>query len=110
MQRLAASIKSIRKVRDLAHDYPELLGPKFGHLVYQTNVPVIAVAEVLGVTEASVYRWFFGQCDISEENREHVKKLAKCLVSAVKSGQLPTYGSLEARTKILKTITSKVVA
>ena len=97
MNRLAASPKNIRRVKDMRDAYPNKLGPKLGLLVYAANVPVSAVAEVLDVTEATFYRWIFGQCEISEDNRPKVMVVGKKISSAVKAKTLPVYGGLNHR-------------
>ncbi len=101
MRKLAASTKNIRRVKDVRASNPNLLGPKFGLLVYTANVPASSVAGLLKVTEASFYRWIFGECEISSANRTGVLELGKKISTAVKAGQLPVYGGLAVRHKAL---------
>lgn len=39
---------------------PQLLGVQLGRYCIANNIPVIEVAEALGVTRAAVYNWFSG--------------------------------------------------
>lgn len=105
MKNLAASRKNINRVVLTAKEHPDCIGPKFGLLVYRTNLPVPQVAEALGVTKATVYRWFFAMCDVSDENKPSVIKLGKAITKAYKKGDtLPVYGSLADRVAVLDDI------
>lgn len=104
MKNLAASQKNINRVVLTAREHPDCIGPKFGLLVYRTNLPVPQIAEALGVTKATVYRWFFATCDISEENIGRVVKLGKAITRAYKANTLPVYGSLADRVAVLDTL------
>ena len=104
MKNLAASRKNINRVVLTAKEHPDCIGPKFGLLVYRTNLPVPQVAEALGVTKATVYRWFFATCDVSDENKVLVVKLGKAITRAYKANTLPVYGSLADRVAVLDSI------
>lgn len=108
MKKLAASLKNINRVVVTSHEYPECLGPKFGLLVYRTNLPVPQVAAALGVTKATVYRWFFADCDISEDNIGNVMRFGKAITRAYKDGTLPVYGTLVDRVEVLDEILKDV--
>ena len=104
MTKLAASPKNIKRVRNMRAERPELLGPKFGLLIYASNVPASAVAQHLDITEASLYRWMFGSRDISKDNRPKVLAAGKKLSEAVKQGKLPVFGDLNDRRKALLSV------
>ena len=76
--------------------------------MYRTNLPVPQVAIALGVTKATMYRWFYGTCDISEDNVDVVRKAGRAIVKAHKAGSLPVYGSLADRVVVLDEILKDV--
>ena len=108
MKKLAASQKNINRVVATARDNPDCIGPKFGLLVYRTNLPVPQVATALSVTKATMYRWFYGTCDISEDNIVVVRKAGKVITRAYKAGLLPVFGSLADRVAVLDEILKDV--
>ena len=54
-------------------------GVKLGRICIKHNVPVAQVAKYCGVTRATVYSWFKGETNPSEEHLPKMIKLAESL-------------------------------
>lgn len=49
-----------------------MLGVQLGRLVIYHNIPVVIVAQELGVTRAVVYNWISGKHDVGKHLRQKV--------------------------------------
>lgn len=94
-----ASRKNVEKVARLARANPNKLGPKFGVILYRSNIPASCAIAELGITEPTLYRWIFGKTDISEDRQPGVMALIKQLTKAKTSGILPAKGDVNQRTE-----------
>ena len=90
-----------QKIVDAAHRYPTAPGPQLGSLCYKARVPAAFIAQILGTTEQTVYRWFYHHVEIRDP--AHVKfvgKLIKALRYAIARNLLPVagdYGRIEEK-------------
>jgi hypothetical protein len=79
---------------------PEALGPMLGELVVEGNIPVEAVAELLNVSDVTVYRWMYGT--VSPRDADKILKLKRFLTilrKAKRARDLPLSGSVRERVK-----------
>lgn len=79
---------------------PEALGPMLGEMVIAGNLPVEAVAALLGVSDVTVYRWMYGI--VSPRDTVRTTKLRRLLVvlrKAQRANDLPLRGSMAERVK-----------
>jgi hypothetical protein len=77
---------------------PEALGPMLGELVVEGNIPVEAVAELLSVSDVTVYRWMYGT--VSPRDADKILKLKRFLTvlrKARRARDLPLSGTVRAR-------------
>lgn len=77
---------------------PEALGPALGSLITWGNIPVAAVADVLNVSEPTIYRWMFGYAKPRDKDKIiKIKKFLGILRKAKQSMDLPMYGTMAER-------------
>lgn len=73
------------------------LGPKLGYAAYNARVPAKLIAQMVGTTEQTMYRWYYG-CEPRRESRKRIKALTEILHFATKQQMLPmpepTHGEL----------------
>jgi hypothetical protein len=93
----AARIEDIQRAR--AAD-PEALGPILAELVIDGNVPVEAVAQLLVVSEPTVYRWMYGHSHPRDQDKiAKIKRLLTVLRKAKRAKDLPLSGTTKERVK-----------
>jgi hypothetical protein len=79
---------------------PEALGPMLGELVVEGNVPVEAVAELLSVSDVTIYRWMYGMVSPRDEKKiVKLKRLLTVLRKAKRARDLPLGGSVRERVR-----------
>jgi len=77
---------------------PDALGPILGELVIEGNVPVGAVAQLMGVSAVTVYRWMYGTVVPREPSRlNKLERLLTVLRKAKRAHTLPLGGSVPDR-------------
>ncbi len=54
---------------------PFYLGVKLAKICIKLDIPVVDVAEYLGVSRPTVYSWFMGKRDVAPKYAEQVQKL-----------------------------------
>jgi hypothetical protein len=87
---------------------PELLGPALGELVIESNVPVVAVAELLHVAEPTIYRWMYGESEPRDADKVlKLKRLLALLRKARKGKEFPLLGTTEARVELVVQLIEK---
>ncbi len=55
------------------------LGVRLGQACLERRLPVVQVAEALGVTRQTIYNWFTGAYDPTESHREAVERFLASL-------------------------------
>ena len=71
-------------------DTPDALGPMLGELMLPNGVPVEAVAEILAVSEPTIYRWLYGQsAPVDRDKIAKIKRLLTILRKAKRAKDLP---------------------
>lgn len=83
---------------------PFNLGPMLGEATVRAGIPPSVIGELLGVTHSTIFRWFFGQ---SAPHAVYSEKIGRCLAIltwGLDRGLLPTAGSKEQRTKVVKQV------
>lgn len=79
---------------------PDALGPMLAELIIEGNVPVEAVAELLHVSEPTVYRWMYGSSKPRDIDKiDKIKKLLTILRKAKRARDLPLAGNTKDRVK-----------
>lgn len=77
---------------------PEAIGPMLGELIIQGNIPVAAAAEILAVSEPTVYRWMYGHAKPTDKDKIlKIKRLLTVFRKAKRAKDLPLYGSAPVR-------------
>lgn len=90
-------IDDIRKAREAD---PEALGPILAELVIDGNVPVEAVAQLLVVSEPTIYRWMYGHSKPRDLDKiAKIKRLLTVLRKAKRAKDLPLSGTTKDRVK-----------
>lgn len=80
---------------------PEALGPILAELVIDGNVPVEAVAELLAVSEPTIYRWMYGHSKPRDADKiRKIKTLLTILRKAKRAKDLPLAGTTKERIKL----------
>lgn len=79
---------------------PEALGPIMAELIIEGNVPVEAVAQLLSVSEPTIYRWMYGYSKPRDLDKiAKIKKLLTVLRKAKRAKDLPLAGTTRDRVK-----------
>jgi hypothetical protein len=79
---------------------PEALGPIMAKLVIDGNVPVEAVAQLLSVSEPTIYRWMYGYSKPRDLDKiAKIKKLLTVLRKAKRAKDLPLSGTTRERVR-----------
>ncbi len=89
----AISDESRQRVYALHEQRPESIGLALGTVVLKTNVPFKAVAELLTASEATVYRWAYGEVEPRPVYHQHIKRLVTILKRALRAGDAPLSGT-----------------
>ena len=77
---------------------PDSLGPMLGEMVVEGNIPIAAVAELLSVSDVTVYRWMYGTVKpIDADKIVKLKRFLTVLRKAKRARALPLSGSIKAR-------------
>jgi hypothetical protein len=87
---------------------PEAPGPILGELIIEGNVPVEAVAELLRVSEPTIYRWMYGQSRPRDPDKIlKIKRLLTVLRKARRAKDLPLHGTTKERIKAVGPLVMK---
>lgn len=57
------------------------IGVRLGKICIENDIPVVDVANFLGVTRMTVYHWFKGKTNVLGKHQEEVNKLITKLIS-----------------------------
>jgi hypothetical protein len=100
--------EKVQQIKDARANNPDLLGPALGELVIEGNVPVCAVAELLHVSEPTIYRWMYGNHDPRDADKVlKLKRLLALLRKAKKGKDFPLLGTTEERVALVVQIIEK---
>lgn len=92
---------SMERILIASRNKPTEIGPKLGVLCIRGKVPAAFVGAVVGTTEQTVYRWFYGETDVTnQDRRKKVIRLTEILRYAISHTLLPVggdYGRIEER-------------
>ena len=58
---------------------PNLLGVKLGRICVARQIPMKDVAQYLGVSYPTVYKWFTGKADVNRKYFDQIEKLVEKL-------------------------------
>lgn len=87
---------------------PDALGPMMAELVIDGNVPIEAVAQLLRVSEPTVYRWMYGTSKPRDRDKiDKIKKLMTVLRKAKRAKELPLQGTTKERIKAMTPLVIK---
>lgn len=87
---------------------PESLGPAMAELMIDGNVPIEAVAQMLRVSEPTVYRWMYGTSKPRDPDKiDKIKKLMTVLRKAKRAKDLPLQGTTKERIKAMTPLVIK---
>lgn len=76
---------------------PKLVGLSLGVAVFKSNIPIKAVAQLLTASEATVYRWVYGEAEPRAVYHANISKLITILNRALKAGDAPMTGTTAQR-------------
>jgi hypothetical protein len=77
---------------------PNALGPMLGELVVEGHVPVEAVAQLLSVSDVTIYRWMYGTASPRDADKiVKIKRLLSILRKARRAKDLPLVGNVKTR-------------
>lgn len=86
------------QIRRARIDDPDALGPALGELVLDGNVPIDAVAELLSVSEPTIYRWMYAESHPRDRDKIlKIKRLLTVLRKAKRAKELPLSGTVAER-------------
>lgn len=98
-------LQDIAKAREAD---PEAYGPILAELVIEGNVPIEAVAELLRVSEPTIYRWMYGYSKPRDIDKiDKIKKLLTVLRKAKRARDLPLTGNTKERIKAMGPLVMK---
>jgi hypothetical protein len=77
---------------------PEAIGPILGELVIEGNIPVEGVAQLLQVSEPTVYRWMYGHAAPRDALiTARLKKFLTILRKSKRAKDTPLTGNMASR-------------
>lgn len=77
---------------------PDALGPMLGELVVEGHVPIEAVAQLLSVSDVTIYRWMYGTASPRDADKiVKIKRLLSILRKARRAKDLPLAGNIKTR-------------
>lgn len=80
---------------------PEAIGPILAELALDGNVPIEAIAELLLVSEPTVYRWMYGVSRPRDLDKiVKINRLITILRKAKRARDLPLAGTTKARVRL----------
>lgn len=89
-----------QQIADARAANPDALGPILGELVIEGNVPVEAVAELMSVSDVTIYRWMYGSVSPRDADKIlKLKRLITVLRKAKRARDLPLGGTMRERIK-----------
>jgi transcriptional regulator with XRE-family HTH domain len=86
---------------------PQAVGPRLGQISVTQNIPAKALADMLRISEPTVYRWFYGESEPRSVYIPNIKKVLRLLRVARTSGDLPLHGTYDERIDELREIILK---
>lgn len=90
--------KKIAEIHELLKANPESIGLILGSLIVDNNVPIKGVASLLAVSEPTIYRWMYGDCEPRDEDKiRKIKQVITTLRKARRANDLPLMGPMEVR-------------
>lgn len=89
----AITEESRQRVYEMHTANPDALGLALGAAVLRANVPLKAIAELLTASEASVYRWAYGDVEPRPVYHQKIKRLITILKRALRAGDAPLSGT-----------------
>lgn len=89
-EKLEAIIYQLERDRDN-------LGLNLGKLVIEGNVPVESIAQLMQVSEPTIYRWMYGTSKPSKVYHESLEKVLKILRGGKRDKVIPMKGLKEDR-------------
>jgi len=101
------SLVSRDRIAALVQARPKAVGPRLGYLSMKYGIPARAFADLLHVSEPTVYRWFYGESEPTPSTLVNIRRLLAVFRVAAAAGDLPLPGShgermLAVRDVILK--------
>jgi IS30 family transposase len=94
------SADKINQINEARIADPDAIGPMLGQLVIRGNVPIQAVADLLSVSEPTIYRWMYSES--TPRDADKILKIQRLLTVLRKAGRakdLPLRGSIKDRIK-----------
>lgn len=86
---------------------PKALGPRLGRLALRYNIPPLAFAQLLRVSEPTVYRWFYGDSKPRAIYTTNIRRLISVFKLAAQAGDVPLEGTYRERMKQVAPIIQK---
>jgi len=84
---------------------PDALGPTLAELIIDGNVPVEVVAELLSVSDVTIYRWMYGEARPRDADKIiKIKRLITILRKAKRAKDLPLAGTVKERCKAMQRV------
>ena len=88
-------------------DNPDTLGLAHGAAVLKSNIPVKAVAQMLTASEATVYRWLYGNSEPRAVYHPNIRRLVVILNKAIRAGDAPMSGTHTERMAAVSELITK---
>jgi len=86
---------------------PKAVGPKLGFVAMKYNIPARALAELLKVSEPTVYRWFYNGADPRQIYMTNIRRLMQVFKAAAIAGDIPLKGTYQDRMGAVRTVILK---
>jgi hypothetical protein len=91
----------LQQIADAHATDPNAPGPILGQLIIDGNVPIEAVAELLRVSDVTIYRWMYGTARPRDQDKLlKLERLITVLRKAKRAKDLPLAGTVKERVKL----------
>ena len=81
---------------------PEAIGPILAELIIDGNIPIEGVAQLLAVSEPTIYRWMYGRAAPRDPDKiTKIKKFMTILRKAKRAKDTPLTGNTATRVQTL---------
>ena len=100
--------ETVREAVALRHaENPDHLGLHLGSVVLKANIPIQAVAQLLTASEATAYRWIYGDSEPRAVYHPNIRRLITILNKALRAGDAPLSGTHAERMAAIPELVTK---
>ena len=101
------SFGSRDRIAALVQENPKAVGPKLGHVALKYNIPARAMADMVRVSEPTMYRWFYGEAEPRAIYLPKIRRMMQLFRLASETGDIPLEGTYGQRMLAIRDVIIK---